>query len=467
MTPEDRLRELLHATVDDVEPDPRGAGDLRERLIPATDAATGTNRARSLLAAAAAVLFVVGTAGALAIASNDGDDDSHVVSTPSPSTTATADDPTSTSTSTTAAEPATSTTSASPIASARPVPSTTSTTTVTPAQPGSWRTIATAPGAANEAAVWTGAELVVWSGSSRDGTMRGGVAYRPATDTWREFDHGPLAPRAGHTAVWTGHEIVYWGGMEGRGPTFGDGAAFDPAKGRWRQIASSSLSARAGHEVVWTGREMVVWGGFQQCCPIDSTIHDETAAAYNPTTDTWRRLANVPQPWSGDGGPAVTVAYQGDVFVWRRGRLGMLDMDANEWRDLGGPPKRQANCALSGGPLSVGALVGARFYVWNGECSIDHGTVYDIASRAWVELRDPPAGIRQVIAMGGRVAGILEDAITEFDPASGTWSAPVATPDGIRSYPAPVWTGSEVLLWGGYDSSSGNMRRDGAAYRPA
>jgi hypothetical protein len=29
-----------------------------------------------------------------------------------------------------------------------------------------------------------------------------------------------------------------------------------------------------------------------------------------------------------------------------------------------------------------------------------------------------------------------------------------------------VWTGLEVLLWGGYDSS-GDMRRDGAAYRPA
>src|SRR5581483_10875226 len=72
-----------------------------------------------------------------------------------------------------------------------------------------WRSIPAAPGSADGAPVWTGDEFVVWGGGGSQGhPVAEGVAYRPATRTWRRLAPAPLSARSGHTAVWTGKEIL-------------------------------------------------------------------------------------------------------------------------------------------------------------------------------------------------------------------------------------------------------------------
>jgi hypothetical protein len=46
-------------------------------------------------------------------------------------------------------------------------------------------------GCSDGAPTWTGSELVVWSGGTKANPVRGGVAYRPDTNQWREFEGGP------------------------------------------------------------------------------------------------------------------------------------------------------------------------------------------------------------------------------------------------------------------------------------
>ena len=53
-----------------------------------------------------------------------------------------------------------------------------------------------------------------------------------------------------------------------------------------------------------------------------------------------------------------------------------------------------------------------------------------------------------------------------FDAASRTWSALPASPLEARARAGSVWTGKELLIWGGWDGGTG-LLGDGAAYDPA
>jgi hypothetical protein len=52
-----------------------------------------------------------------------------------------------------------------------------------------------------------------------------------------------------------------------------------------------------------------------------------------------------------------------------------------------------------------------------------------------------------------------------YDPATDTWRILPDAPIEARAYPAAVWTGEELLIWGGSDA--GRLLGDGAAYRPS
>lgn len=194
---------------------------------------------------------------------------------------------------------------------------------------GEWRAMAEPPAsvAPNAPAVWTGSEVIVWGGGAPiDGAKPfNGGSYDPAANTWEELPAAPVKSPAGHTAVWTGREVLFWGGIENSRYAQADlqrsEVAYDPAKKTWRQLPPAPLDPRTYHEAVWTGREMIVWGGVTRCCPIDSVIHDAAAAAYDPETNTWRALPELPEPWTGDGGSAVTTAVGESVFVWRAGKV--------------------------------------------------------------------------------------------------------------------------------------------------
>jgi len=72
---------------------------------------------------------------------------------------------------------------------------------------------------------------------------------------------------------------------------------------------------------------------------------------------------------------------------------------------------------------------------------------------------------RQMLIWGGDGPnGQFADGAT-YDPRSDAWTLLPASPLSARNAPAAVWTEDEVILWGG--SSSSGDHRDGAAYNPA
>jgi hypothetical protein len=170
-------------------------------------------------------------------------------------------------------------------------------------------------------AVWTGTEMIIWSGNSGVLT-RSGARYRPATNDWVNVSPTLSAPsaRTDHTAVWTGTEMIVWGGTDISSLATATGARYNPVTDVWTPMANAPL-ARSGHTAVWTGTEMIVWGG-------DTSSNQ--GAAYRPATDTWRLIkidANTPSARTGH-----TAIWTGsEMIIWGGDNNGTLTVTGSRY----------------------------------------------------------------------------------------------------------------------------------------
>jgi hypothetical protein len=337
------------------------------------------------------------------------------------------------------------------------------------------------------ATAWTGTLLVAWGGEAPSGDRRAaatGAAYDPAKDHWTVMPRAPIAGRSGARAVWTGREVLFWGGRSFAGDPagqpgetlFADGAAYEPGTRKWRVLPAAPIAARAGHEAVWTGREMLVWGGYDRCCPVDSVLHDQATAAYDPATDRWRLVAPVPPPWSGDDGTAVTLAVGDRPFVWRDGHLGFLGRAEDQWAEVAGapvPPEPSPGEQVStttADPLAVGVVANDEIFVWAGSSGRLRGVAHRPGNPSpgpWRRTATLAAQSGATIAASGPPGRIYaatgqSTTVREYQIAEDRWEELPPAPIGNRSFAALVWTGSELLFWGGVGDEGPEM--DGAAW---
>ena len=120
------------------------------------------------------------------------------------------------------------------------------------------RTAGRAPEGYYSAAVWTGAEMIVWGGSYEawSAITNTGGRYDPATDTWNTTSTGANVPsaRKRHTLVWTGTTMIVWGGQNDV-TSVNTGGRYDPTTDTWNPTSTGANVPvnRGGHTAVWTG----------------------------------------------------------------------------------------------------------------------------------------------------------------------------------------------------------------------
>ena len=365
-----------------------------------------------------------------------------------------------------------------------------------PERPRGWRTIAGSPlsGRHSHSAVWTGREMIVWGGAWRAGNaaiyLDDGAAYDPATNRWRRLPPSPLASRADHVAAWTGREMLVWGGNPGTETAYGanefvDGAAYDPARNRWRPMADFPLGPRYGARAVWTGKLLVVWGGARAEDGEDPPRRSD-GAAYDPATNRWTVLP--PSPLPGRVGALAAPTARGVLFSWgiAQGRKAapesaFYDPSTRRWSAATpAPPTDTGWCLdLSG---CVGVDAGDRV-LFAGE-----GLTYAPATGQWAglppnpfadPLRDGKAvvwtGQRALLWGGGTYEGesdsypskVTGEPGAAYDPLSRRWEPLLPGPLAPRARGRAVWTGEEMLAWGGESAQDKRVQyADGAAYRP-
>jgi N-acetylneuraminic acid mutarotase len=274
--------------------------------------------------------------------------------------------------------------------------------------------------------VWTGKEMLVWGQGAR-------AAFDPTTNRWRRLPGSPLLSiHDGYgIVVWTGREMIGWGGGC-CGDAFSDGVAYDPRTNRWRALARAPLAGSQDPIGAWTGRELILFVGGIDPDGKPWPARLARAAAYDPRTDTWRRIAPLPASRGGasavwDGREVLVVGGGGSARA-ALPRVGFAyDPKTNRWRRL--PP-------MASGRIGAAALwTGKRLLLWGGATS------------------------RESRALPAR--GLV------YDPKTNRWSPLPRAPLRGRLDPAAVWTGRAMIVWGGASADQKRLFADGAAFRPA
>jgi hypothetical protein len=105
--------------------------------------------------------------------------------------------------------------------------------------------------------------------------------------------------------------------------------------------------------------------------------------------------------------------------------------------------------------------------------SFTDGAMYDLESRTWTRIPPPPGdgdadgyGAQLELLPDGRVMLLRSDPITAafYDVGARRWELTEPAPVKPRALEAAVWTGEQLILWGGWSESG--ERGDGAVWTP-
>jgi hypothetical protein len=259
------------------------------------------------------------------------------------------------------------------------------------------------------------------------------AVYDAASNRWTKVPRAPL-PGTDGVGAWDGSEAIVisdddWGKVRA--------AAYDPDTNSWRRLADPPLdnAASAMDHAIWTGTELVVLGVATE---IESVTTNEVAI-YDPKTGKWR--AGTPSPeqipsfsdavWTGE-----EIAIVGRVGDSGRGpgasTVNLYNPATDRWRSIPwGLPSQPTNAVVvwTGDRLFVGGGGG----VYGGGRSRE-ATLVDVTTGDWERLADAPIGFAGnhrfgEIWTGEAVLTLNGDGgrAVAFVPSTGTWA--VGRPD--------------------------------------
>ena len=327
--------------------------------------------------------------------------------------------------------------------------------------------------------VWTGSEMIVWSGVST--FDQSGGRYNPATDSWTPTSQSGAPPaRYGVDAVWTGTEMLFWGGGGNYEAT---GGRYNPATDRWTATtATGAPSGRQVHTSVWTGSELIVWGGY------DAVSDLATGGRYNPSTNSWVATATGgATPLARSYHRAVWSPTSGVMLVWGGGSFsgtgdfttgGRYSPGTNSWAatsTVGAPQARQNFTAVYATTTNEMIVWGGRVI---GPTAVNSGGRYNPASDAWTatSVAGAPSPRQrhtavwdgsEMIAWGGEGNTFTSSNFGgRYNPSTDAWiSTTTSGAPTARRYHTAVWTGTEMIVWGGDNAVT--TTNTGGRYNPA
>ena len=231
--------------------------------------------------------------------------------------------------------------------------------------------------------------------------------------------------------------MIVWGGVTNGlvSPYVNTGGRYSPFRNAWTAtLTNAPLVGRADHTAVWTGNEMIVWGGVSSTLPAYPAYHN-SGARFSPATDSW---LNLPAYLSPTARAYHTAIWTGTEMVVWGGYNGSALNTGGRFNPSSGWSGVPTNNAPAARYNHTAVWDGSQMIVWGGTSDGTNG-----------------------ITRGAR-----------FLPRTGDWTAtawlgPVILPDRINY--CAVWTGTEMLIWGGKKYSYGgntSYRNDTFGYAP-
>jgi len=336
---------------------------------------------------------------------------------------------------------------------------------------GRWEVVAEAPirSRSYPVAAWTGDDFVFWAGSSLDRKFAysDGARYDPATDSWS----GLATPGWGHpglTGTLVGDQIyaAAKGGL----------TAINVDTGEFVEVVAPTEFALthviSGGGYLWGAGRIGDDLGIGQLDPVDNIW-----TIYPPLVDGWVAFV----------GDQTAEAWEegihwanGRIVVWSRSGTGYtLDTVEDRWdeiilpappvdKNLGGDATPSSLISSRAVGTDLGLAVVAQFDV-NGITLIFAGVDNGLDGFQW--FTDPIAKDaldRIALANAGQHLMILRSygSPTTVDLVTGEQVVHHESPIGARSGAATVWTGRQLMIWGGESPDDVDQPLVGALWTP-
>ena len=342
-----------------------------------------------------------------------------------------------------------------------------------------WLTMSTTPGfRTNHTMVWSGANVILWGGWNGTTVVNFGSRYNTSTNAWAAttITGAPVA-RSAHRAVWTGSLMVVFAGWNGSAGV-NTGGRYDPAANSWTATTTTNApAARSFHSAVWTGSEAIVWGGWNAAGTVmldTGGRYDPTMDTWVATAQTGLPDARVEAAMVYTGTEALAWGGSGPVGALNTGLR--YDPTLDLWTSMSttnAPTARFANRGVWTGTELV--LWGGQSF---GPVRFADGGRYSPASNTWTSVGASPLTARsyhsivwtgtEAIVWGGRDAGGLRQDGARYSPGADTWSlTSTSSAPTPRRYHRAVWTGSKMVTWGGSLNTSDTVfSGSGGRYDP-
>jgi hypothetical protein len=328
-----------------------------------------------------------------------------------------------------------------------PVATTSPSPTPTSLVAGTWREVPDSPLALKfpSSATWTGDEAVMLGRNDIGSSTLSAVAYDVRRDQWRQLADPPAAlnaesfPWESRLTSWTGSEVLV---STSQGEVF----AYDPVRNMWNERSSADESmglASLDSRIAVSARGVLARSS-------------QGWWWYESSTDRWEAL---PSPALGvdfsmvdelDGDTMVATQIEDSTIT-----SAVLDIDTRTWQN---------------GPSVT--LESPRF---DAQCDATDGRVVCLAdgySAATGVVIDPLVGSVGTFTLGSHSNSLTLWGIPWFthawkllSPRSATWEDLPGLGE-IDGFTAAVWTGTEIVFFGGNNAESGQHFGTTAAYAP-
>src|SRR2546422_7199659 len=221
------------------------------------------------------------------------------------------------------------------------------------------------------------------------------------------------------------------------------GGRYNPSTDTWTPTTTVGAPVIGGtNKAIWTGKEMIVWGG-------DYFRFPGVGARYNPTTDTWVPMSTLGAP---NGRSDQTVVWTGtEMIVWGGGAQDDIQASGVYFFNTGARynPVKDAWTATT--TVNAPSPRDRHTAIWTGTEMVVYGGHFC----DWDD-GDDCVFLSYTLNTGGR-----------YDPVTDSWIATNAgAAPGPTTFDSSVWTGSEMIVWGGLDHFDGGRVNTGGRYDP-
>lgn len=346
-------------------------------------------------------------------------------------------------------------------------------------------TVGAPPPAESATVLWTGSEMIIWGGTNNAvnsmQASRGG-RYNSENDTWKSITD-VYAPhyRFAHSAIWTGSAMLVWGGeaLRRKDEKLASGGLYDPADDHWKNInIKNAPSPRSHHTTVWASsyKKMLVWGG------IDNENVLGNGGIYSPKKNKWVKIPGKTVTFKKSQGGEENKSSL-DKLADEQAPEAPKPADSEKEEDGDSQDKSEeplAEGAPSPRSNHVALWTGSEMIIWGGLGSDEAGPLGDgarlsLKNKSWTPISNAGApspryghsavwtGSKMIVWGGWNNSAHLDDGGI-YDPKKNSWKplSQIAAPSA-RTLHSAVLADHKMIIFGGLTDNN-EVKDDGAIY---